>query len=450
MLSIAQLESDIFPSSEGMVSFKAFVSSAVIGYVGCFKVPRFAINTLVPFVVADLGLDSKLTPSLLAAFHPGYIVSQLPGASIARHSGPKFVGTLQLLGCVIFMALMPRAGVLRAAGSGRAVAVLSSLFFGLGVCQGPMSPVLSQLNQAWMPKGVERAIAFRVTGLAHTAAPLFAALLTTRLGSRLGWRAVCYFYAGATACFVAAWVAFTADKPPEPIGLPLSTKPLAETEGQIPKAKTKTERPPWDWRLLTMKPSLALLGFHLSFNFMDATRHQLSPMMYMQKFGCSPVQMGTYLAIGNACHVPANFLWAAVDSWMISKKFAALTIRRAATCSACLLEAALAICYGLSPNPIVATICHGALDAVMGLHGSGGWVNYMEVGGEDTAMLNATWNSLACCSQVVVPYLGFWLRSVSGSWLPQLVLASMLKLLAGGIFSRWSAVTPVRELLVQR
>ena len=31
-----------------------------------------------------------------------------------------------------------------------------------------------------------------------------------------------------------------------------------------------------------------------------------------------------------------------------------------------------------------------------GLHGSGGWANYMEVGGEDTAMLNATWNTIAC------------------------------------------------------
>eukprot|EP01051_Picozoa_sp_SAG22_P013627 SAG22_NODE_1548_length_4150_cov_2.816095_6_plen_85_part_00 len=52
---------------------------------------------------------------------------------------------------------------------------------------------------------------------------------------------------------------------------------------------------------------------------MDATRQQLSPMMYMQKFNCSPVQMGTYLAIGNACHVPANFLWGAAESFMITR-----------------------------------------------------------------------------------------------------------------------------------
>ena len=55
--------------------------------------------------------------------------------------------------------------------------------------------VLSQLNRAGMPVGVERAIAFRATSLAHTAAPLVAALVTTRLGARFGWQTVCKVYA---------------------------------------------------------------------------------------------------------------------------------------------------------------------------------------------------------------------------------------------------------------
>ena len=35
------------------------------------------INTIVPFIVADLKLDRSLTPTLLAAFHPGYITTQV-------------------------------------------------------------------------------------------------------------------------------------------------------------------------------------------------------------------------------------------------------------------------------------------------------------------------------------------------------------------------------------
>lgn len=41
------------------------------GYVMSFKIPRFMINTIVPFIVADLGLSDNVTPTLLAAFHPG-------------------------------------------------------------------------------------------------------------------------------------------------------------------------------------------------------------------------------------------------------------------------------------------------------------------------------------------------------------------------------------------
>jgi sugar phosphate permease len=138
----------------------------LIGYVACFKIPRFAINTLIPFVVRDMGLPTSLTPTLLAAFHPGYICSQIPGAAVVRRSGPKYLATLQLAGCAVFMAAMPWAGNIKSRGV--AVASLSALMACLGVVQGPMSPVISQLQGAWMPTGVERAIAVRFTGLAHT------------------------------------------------------------------------------------------------------------------------------------------------------------------------------------------------------------------------------------------------------------------------------------------
>jgi hypothetical protein len=49
----------------------------------------------------------------------------------------------------------------------------------------------------------------------------------------------------------------------------------------------------------------------------------------------------------------------------------------------------------------------------------------VKVGGDDTAMINATWNTVACCLPVVVPFLGFWLREKTGSWLPQVRLSSL-------------------------
>lgn len=49
-----------------------------------------------------------------------------------------------------------------------------------------------------------------------------------------------------------------------------------------------------------------------------ATARQYAPVQHHGLvFRYARVQMGTYLAIGNACHVPANFLWAAVESYLI-------------------------------------------------------------------------------------------------------------------------------------
>ena len=251
----------------------------LIGYVGCFKVPRFAINTLVPFIVEEMGLPTALTPTLLAAFHPGYICSQIPGAAMVKRHSAKFLGTCQLAGCAAMLALMPRASGVRSQGA--AVAVLSVFMALLGVLQGPMSPVMSQLNRNWMPAGVERAIAFRVTGLAHTAAPLLGALITTRLGARFGWRTVCYVYAGAVAAFTLVWATLASDRP-LPKHAPRATPPPSPG----PSAKTPTRpsvKPATDWQLLLTKPSLALAAFHICFNFLDSTRHQLSPSIYMQK-----------------------------------------------------------------------------------------------------------------------------------------------------------------------
>ena len=97
--------------------------SMLIGSVLAFKVPRFAINTLVPFVVADLQLPRSLTPSLLAAFHPGYIATQVPTAYAVKAKGPKFVCSIMLLGSAALLGLVPRAGSLRGSQSAKVLAM---------------------------------------------------------------------------------------------------------------------------------------------------------------------------------------------------------------------------------------------------------------------------------------------------------------------------------------
>jgi hypothetical protein len=95
--------------SGGGIRERLRMYSLIIGSVLTFKVPRFAINTMVPFIVSDLGLPRALTPSLLAAFHPGYIATQVPTAYVVKAKGAKFVCSVMLFGSAALLALVPRA-----------------------------------------------------------------------------------------------------------------------------------------------------------------------------------------------------------------------------------------------------------------------------------------------------------------------------------------------------
>lgn len=101
---------------------------------------------------------------------------------------------------------------------------------------------------------------------------MFGALLTTRIGDRYGWRAVCYCYAIFTAAFTVVWASLASDRPaPEfdhkksanqPKSAKLSPQPpVPDTDAE---AEAVTDR-----EILLSKPSLALAFFHVAFNFLD-------------------------------------------------------------------------------------------------------------------------------------------------------------------------------------
>jgi MFS family permease len=161
----------------------------------------------------------------------------------------------------------------------------------MGLFQGPMSPVNSQLARDWMPRGggaggVERAWAQRFVSFSHNVCPTIAAFVTPRIAERFGWRSVCYSYALTGGSFLALWRLFASNKPK------LSVKADAQPAGQDPQQKQGQDKAAlFDWRILRTRPSLALGLFHLASDIGDFTRHQLGPTIFLEKFGCSPVQV---------------------------------------------------------------------------------------------------------------------------------------------------------------
>jgi len=86
-------------------------------------------------------------PTLLAAFHPGYVAANLPGGPIVQAVGAKRVGMFGLLGTACCFALFPIAG----RAKGRAISLLVVLMSVMGLFQAS-SKLLHPL--AFVGKGV--------------------------------------------------------------------------------------------------------------------------------------------------------------------------------------------------------------------------------------------------------------------------------------------------------
>lgn len=237
-------------------------------------------------------------------------------------------------------------------------------------------------------QSVERAWAQRFISLSHNICPLLAPLITPVIAQRYGWSAVCYFYAGFGGSFLSLWRLFASNRPK---GVGASTSPSTPAKKDDKQASpyassASSTQPLFDWRILRTPPALALGIAHLASDIGDFTRHQLGPTIYMEKFGCSPTEMGAWLAIGNAMNIPAGFLWATLESVLIKRQVKSLHVRKFFECTSSFVEAAMFLLYGFAPNPLVATIGYSTISFFDAMHTSGIWSNYMEVGADDTAV----------------------------------------------------------------
>ena len=111
------------------------------------------------------------------------------------------------------------------------------------------------------------------------------------------------------------------------------------------------------------------------------------------------------------------------------------------------MEAGLFLCYAFARGPLLGTLCYGGITAFDAMHTSGGWANYLAVGGADTAMLNSVFNTVGSSTAIVIPYLGFWLERVTGTWSTMMYVAVACKVVSGLVFLRWSSIESAREIL---
>ena len=123
----------------------------LFGAITPLKVLRATVPSFVPLLVSEFGFTNAQTAALLSGFFPGYMCSMVPGAAITATYGAKAVMTAAMTGSAAIFYVMPTVAARYGASA------LSVLLTVLGVIQGPLSAVNTQLRKEWVPteKGFE-------------------------------------------------------------------------------------------------------------------------------------------------------------------------------------------------------------------------------------------------------------------------------------------------------
>ena len=178
------------------------------------KMIRSSLSPLVPFIARDIGYSSIQQASLLGAFFPGYLLTQLPAGWLAQRFGAKLVLSLNMFGTAALFSLLPTV----ARSSTGSTLPVAGLLTTMGLCQGGLIPAEAAINREWLtgmtPAG--RAWMIRVLGFAHQACHLIATWATPRLASRArGWPTVTAVYGCSAGAAAVLWHVFASSRPDE-------------------------------------------------------------------------------------------------------------------------------------------------------------------------------------------------------------------------------------------
>lgn len=175
---------------------------------------RSGLPAWVPVLVAHMGLSETQRAMLLAAWFPGYIVSQIPGAALIQIYGPKLILGLTMVGtCGVFMLLPWLAQLGR--NTAASVRIMAACLTVCGFCQGPLIPGQMVMRRNWLPKSgaPSRPIHTKLMQLGGQCASIFATVVTPWLATRFGWRSVNTLMGGGGLLCCALWFAKATDKP---------------------------------------------------------------------------------------------------------------------------------------------------------------------------------------------------------------------------------------------
>jgi len=394
---------------------------------------------IVPFIVADRGYSDAQRAQLLAAFFPGYLLTQIPLGFLAQLWGAKSVLSLNLVGTCAMLAALPSATAAGARG-------VWACLFTLGLFQGPFVPAGSLMKRSWVPSGPEKAMALLLIGLGSKASRMVSSTVTPVLCDRAGWRQASYIYAAAVGAFTILWQLVARNEPRDRAVEQQQPQANGDQKPEETKGKEKTFEP----RVFRVASIHAVMWSHFAANNTEYTLMQWAPTYFNQVLNVPLGSVGTYLAAPATVNLVGNILVAMLESLLVSRGVGELAIRKGASMLAAVSQAVSIVLFGMARTPLTAMLAYCGVVGGGCFHNSGYGPNYLEVGGPDTGVVSAVGNTLANAPGMVGPIIAVWaVRQMSerASWMPLFVGTAVIQLVAGAFFQLCGSITPAREEL---
>jgi MFS family permease len=181
-------------------------------------IDRVNISLTAPVMMPELGWDTAWFGVVFSAFTCGYAAFMIPSGLLADTRSPKMLLAAACFGWSLFTLLTPLGSA--------SFALMLGLRFLVGAFEAVSLPAATVVNSRWVPKH-ELGIAQMISLSGIYAGQLIAYPIATWIITHFSWQDVFYFNAVAGFLWIAIWLFYGADTPPQAAPEPQSAAVLS-------------------------------------------------------------------------------------------------------------------------------------------------------------------------------------------------------------------------------
>lgn len=181
---------------------------------------------------------------------------------------------------------------------------------------------------------------------------------TPRLASRArGWATAPAVYGCSAGVAGVLWHSFAKSHPDKLSSAVAPAAPAPTQTKEEPKHTTV------EWAVFRTPAVLSIFACEIAYNNLTLTIETWAPTALASRFSLTPIQVGSLLAAPQAIRTFGGFVVAALESVLLRRGIAVLSIRKWMTAAAQIPEAVCAVGYGLAKTPAAAAGFYSVLVA---------------------------------------------------------------------------------------